>query len=117
MSKGTWATGLGIVSLVIGGTELIAPAFLARKLGLKSSRLISAFGAREIAAGVGLLSRSRKGPWVAARIAGDALDVAVLASAALRGTAATKPNAALAMAAVAPIVAADLLYGIRLGSA
>jgi hypothetical protein len=114
MMSEKWATGLGVVSIALGLTEVVAPGLLARTLGLRSAGLVRAFGAREIAAGVGLLSRARKGPWVGARIAGDALDLAVLASAALRATNSKKRNVAIAIAAVTPIVLTDLVYGRQL---
>jgi hypothetical protein len=38
-------------------------------------------GLREIAAGVGILSQRRPTGWIAGRIAGDVLDLALLASA------------------------------------
>ncbi len=108
------ANGLGWFSLALGLTEVIAAEPLARALGSKSPALIRAFGVREIAAGVGLLLQDRKGPWVWARIAGDALDLGVLGSA-LRASNRQRGNAALALAAVAPVVALDVLCGTRLG--
>ena len=108
MNLEKWTFGLGIVSIALGASEVIAPGLLSRTLGIRRSGLIRAFGVREIIAGVGLLTRDRKGPWVGARIAGDVLDLAVLASA-LGG--AKRRNVAIALAAVAPIVAADLLVG------
>lgn len=108
------ANGLGVFSLALGLTELIAAKPIARALGLDSPALLRAFGVREIAAGVGLLLQDRKGPWVWARIAGDALDLGVLAEA-LRPGNPQRGNAALAIAAVAPVVALDILCGTRLG--
>jgi hypothetical protein len=107
------ANGLGWFSIALGLTELVAAEPLGRALGIKSTALIRAFGVREIAAGIGLLTQERKGPWIWARIAGDALDCAVL-GAALASSNPKRGNAALAIAAVSPVVALDVLCGQRL---
>ena len=72
------ARGLGWFSIALGVTELAFARPIARSLGTPSTGLIRAFGVREIAAGIGLLTQTRKGPWVWARIVGDILDVGVL---------------------------------------
>ncbi len=108
------ANGLGWFSLALGLTEVIAAEPLARALGINRVALVRAFGVREIAAGLGILLQDRKGPWLWGRIAGDALDLAVLA-AALRAGNRRRGNAALAIVAVAPVIALDLLSGKRLG--
>jgi hypothetical protein len=108
------ANGLGWFSLALGLTEVLAARPLGRALGIKNVTLLRAFGVREIAAGLGLLSQKRKGPWVWGRIAGDALDMGVLGSA-LRASNDRRGNAAFAIAVVAPVVALDLLCGGRLG--
>lgn len=106
------AIGLGWFSLALGIAELVAAKPLAKALGIKSPGLLRAFGAREIAAGIGLLTKNRKKPWLLGRVAGDALDMAVLGSA-LSPTNPKRANAALALAAVAPVVALDVVYGRR----
>jgi len=114
MNTRKWANGLGWFSIALGITELVAAKPLAKALGMKSETLLRVFGAREIAAGIGLLAMDRKGPWIWARIAGDALDVATL-GAALSSKNPKRGNAALAMAVVSPVVALDLVCGERLG--
>jgi hypothetical protein len=109
------ANGLGWFSLALGLTEVVAARPLARALGIKQVGLVRAFGLREIAAGVGLLMKDRKGPWIGARIAGDALDLGVLGFA-LRPSNDQRGNAALALAAVAPVVALDVLCGKQLAA-
>jgi hypothetical protein len=111
------AIGLGWVSIALGLTEIIAARPLARALGMKRPGLLRLFGVREIASGIGLLTQERKGPWVWARIAGDALDLATLGSAALSRHNPRRNNAALAIASVAPIVALDVMAGRQLGMA
>jgi hypothetical protein len=109
------AQGIGLFSLALGLTEVMAGKSLARALGIKNVALVRVFGLREIAAGLGLLLRDRKAPWIWGRIAGDALDVGVLGSA-LRSSNRRRGKAALALAAVAPVVALDVLCGRRMGT-
>jgi hypothetical protein len=113
MRTRAWANGLGLFSIALGITELVFAPQLARAFGLKNPTLVRAFGFREIAAGVGVLLLQRKGPGIWARIAGDILDVAVLGSAATHRK--TRRNAALAIAAVSPVVALDVVCGKKLG--
>ncbi|MDB4942058.1 MAG: cyclase dehydrase [Labilithrix sp.] len=108
------ANGLGWFSLALGVTELVAAEPLARALGMKSPGLLRAYGVREIVAGIGVLNGEKKGPWIWARIAGDALDVVTLASA-LGASNPKRGNVALAMAVVSPVVILDVLCGEQLG--
>lgn len=114
MNTRRWANGLGWFSIALGITEIVAAKTVAKSLGLKSTALVRLFGVREIVSGLGILAREQKGKWIWARVAGDVLDVAVLGSA-LRGPKAR--NAALAMTAVSPVVALDVICGKRLGLA
>jgi hypothetical protein len=109
------ANGLGWFGIALGTAEVLAPGLLARTLGIRSPALVRAFGAREIAAGIGILTQRRKGPWVWGRIAGDVLDGALLGSALLSGQ--KRGNAALALAAVSPVVVLDVVCGSKLGLA
>ena len=45
-----------------------------------SERVVRLYGAREIATGVGILLAWKRAPWVWARVAGDALDIATRAA-------------------------------------
>ena len=78
--------------------------------------LLRLFGLREIAAGVGLLSQDRLAPWLWARVAGDALDLAVLGSA-FAGAPGRRANVGFATGAVAGVTALDVLAGRRLSQA
>jgi hypothetical protein len=70
---------LGWFSIGLGVAELVAPGALNRSLGMREHNgLVRAFGLREIAAGLGILSLKNPTPWVWARVAGDALDIAAL---------------------------------------
>lgn len=72
---------LGWFSIALGALELLAPHKLGRALGMRhETGMIQAYGAREIATGIGLLAASDPKPWIWARVAGDALDIATLAA-------------------------------------
>ena len=114
MNIRTIANGLGWFSIALGLTEVLAAKGVAKTLGINSPTLVRAFGVREIAAGIAILTQDRKGIGVWARIAGDALDGAVLGWA-LRKDNPQRGKAALAMAAVAPVIALDILCGKELG--
>src|SRR4051812_3972169 len=76
------AVGLGWFSIALGLTEVMAPRQLGKFFGVRQHEdVIRLCGFREIAAGVGLLGDSRKAPWLWARVAGDAVDLALLWSA------------------------------------
>lgn len=77
------AKGLGWFSIGLGLTEMLAPEWLARAIGVDEDRttLLRAMGAREAVTGVGVLMEERpaKGMW--GRVAGDAVDISLLAAA------------------------------------
>ena len=103
------ATGLGWFSIGLGLAELLAPRAMARATGLTGREtLIRACGLREIVNGIGLLAADDPRPWLWARVAGDAIDMSTLAAHATGGSPAAR-NARLAMAAVSPIGALDLV--------
>jgi len=78
--------GLGLFSIALGAAELLAARRIARALGAdEGHRLVRGFGAREIAAGVGLLQSPAHGARMWNRVAGDAMDLAALGLAARRG--------------------------------
>jgi uncharacterized membrane protein len=107
---------LAYFSIGLGLAELLAPRKIAHLIGVEDDGLVPttlrAFGAREIAAGVGLLSRptSSVGPW--SRVAGDLLDLAMLGLA-LRRKSYSHGRTIGAMAAVAGVAAVDVFAGIR----
>lgn len=71
--------GIGLFSLGLGVAELIAPGKITRTFGLEGKEnLIRAFGAREIAGGIGTLSTDPQ-PALWARFAGDVMDAATVA--------------------------------------
>jgi uncharacterized membrane protein len=78
------ARGLGWLSLALGIAQLAAPGTIARLAGVRddrrSRRAARAVGLREIIAGLGILTRERPAGFLAARVAGDAIDLALLGS-------------------------------------
>ena len=73
------AKSLGWFSIGLGLAEILAARRLTRLTGLESMEgVVRAFGAREIASGMTTLSTEKEtGLWT--RLAGDALDLGVLA--------------------------------------
>jgi uncharacterized membrane protein len=76
------AMGLGWFSVALGMAEIVAPSVVAAIAGarvrpqtLSTLRLL---GLRELASGVGILSKTRPDVWLWARVAGDAMDLALL---------------------------------------
>jgi uncharacterized membrane protein len=70
---------LGIFSLGLGVTQLVAPRALGRMIGVgEHPKLMRGLGMREITSGVGLLSNERPAEWLWSRVAGDIMDLALL---------------------------------------
>jgi hypothetical protein len=73
------AKGLGWFSIALGVGELVAPRAIARFLGAKDRAwLVRLYGLREIGNGMAVLAQHKPVPWIWARVAGDALDIATL---------------------------------------
>jgi uncharacterized membrane protein len=108
------ARALGWFSIGLGVTEITAPGTVARFAGINGNRgLVRALGVREIAHGIGILSRRKPVGWLWSRVFGDVIDLAVL------GKAATSPDAnkrrvAAAAAAVTGVTVLDFRAGQQL---
>lgn len=76
------AKGLGWFGIALGLAEIAVPKLLAAAIGTRPRRVgrpaMAALGVREIASGIGILAARRRGPWVWARVAGDAMDLGLL---------------------------------------
>ena len=108
------AEGLGWFSVGLGLAELVAGRELARWLGMEErERLIRAYGVREIATGVAILTQDDPTPWVWGRVAGDALDIGTLAVG-LGGDNPERRNVGLALAAVAGVTVLDVVCAQQL---
>lgn len=105
------ARGLGVFSIALGLVEVVAARSLTRTLGMEGhENLIRLYGLREIAAGVGILASADPMPWIWGRVAGDALDIATLATG-YEGNNPKKDNVSFALAAVAGVTALDIYCG------
>jgi uncharacterized membrane protein len=116
---GRLTNGLGWFSIGLGLAEVIAPGAVADLIGVRSSprvrRMLRLYGARELAAGIGILTQPRAAAWVWARVAGDAVDLSSLASAtSRRGT--DTSRIAVATATVVGITAADVYCAKQLAA-
>jgi uncharacterized membrane protein len=105
------ARGLGWFSIGLGLAELLTPGLIARLCGGQGRHtgLIRLYGLREIAAGLMIFSQGNKpagGVW--ARVAGDALDLATLAAAAVSPRT-NKAGVAFATVNVLGVTALDVL--------
>ena len=98
---------LGWFSLGLGAMEVAIPRTLSRRLGLRGPWLVRAFGLREIAAGMTILTRPDSTIGPAARVGGDLLDIAVLAEAVARPNQ-RREEAELALALVLAVTGIDI---------
>jgi uncharacterized membrane protein len=103
---------LGWFSIGLGLAQVVAPGGVARMIGAqpddKTTRLMRAFGLREISSGVGILSGKKTEQWVRARVAGDALDLAMLGKT-LMSNDGERGKTIAATVAVLGVTALDLL--------
>jgi uncharacterized membrane protein len=106
----TLAKALGWFSIGLGLTELAMPRQLGRAIGVgEQPTLLPLLGLREIASGIGILTRSDPTNGVRARVAGDLLDLALLGSAfASTRSREDRVAAATATAAVLGVTALDV---------
>ena len=104
------ATGLGWFSIALGLAEVLAPRQLGELIGVGDDHdaLMPGLGLREIASGVGILMQPRPAGWVWSRVAGDAMDLALL-GAALMSPDTQKSRVLAATAAVVGVTALDVV--------
>jgi uncharacterized membrane protein len=100
---------LGWVALGLGATQLVAPKSFARFIGVSEdhSTVIRLCGVREVATGLGMLSEKAAPSAAAARVAGDALDLALL-SAAMQSDSSDRNRVAATIATVLGVTAMDV---------
>ena len=110
---------LGWYSLGLGIAQLVAPDSVARLIGIrptdKARNTMRAIGMREIASGMGILSGKRQADWLWSRVAGDAMNLALLGRAAV-GDRDERERNTTAMLAVAGFAALDILAATRVGN-
>ena len=103
--------GLGLFGVALGAVQLVAPKALAEWLGVEGTEpIIRACGAREVASGAALMVAPNPEPFLWARVAGDAMDVAGLAVA--MGRSSRPERVAVALAGVAAVTALDVLCAV-----
>ena len=111
------AYGLGVFSIALGVAELAAPRLVARLIGLSRApaTVVQLCGLRELASGIGIVSRRRPTGAVWSRVAGDAMDVALL-GAAFAVPRSDRAKLSVAAAAVLGVTALDVLCGRALSA-
>jgi uncharacterized membrane protein len=117
--RGEWlANGMGWFSVALGLAQVALPGGMARLIGVQDTGrarwIMRAVGARELMAGAGILTRPAPLGWLWARVAGDAMDLALL-GAGFRSKKADKSRLMMATAAVAKVLALDLFDALKLG--
>ncbi|ACK84903.1 hypothetical protein [Methylorubrum extorquens] len=111
------AHGLGWFSIGLGLTEVACGDAIARWLGMpRAAPVIQAYGVREILQGVGILGSQDPTPWISARVAGDALDIATVLPG-LDGQNPRKDNVLIALLALAGVTAVDVICAQNLSEA
>lgn len=109
---------LGWFSIGLGLAEVFAPAAVARLVGVHERRhrtLLRAYGIRELAAGVGILTRPKPTYWMWNRVIGDSIDLATLRRA-MDSRGSNESKLRLAMLAVAGVTVLDIASSMRLTS-
>ena len=105
---------LGLFSIGLGLSQILAPRGVARSIGLRDDdrnrRMMMAIGLREVTTGLGLISRPQSASFAWGRVAGDAMDLAVLGRA-LTSHRTNHNRVAAAMAAVIGVTVLDLIAG------
>jgi uncharacterized membrane protein len=115
----TLAQGLGWFSIGLGVAQIVAPRGVSRLIGVKDAHghkgLMRALGLREISAGIGLLTDPKPTGFAVARVAGDVMDLALLANA-LRTPENDRGRTAFATAAVVGVGLLDVLASEELAA-
>lgn len=111
------ANGLGWFSIGLGLAEVIMPGKMAQLIGVEDEdstrNTLRLYGLREIAAGVGILSRPQAAGWMWSRVAGDLLDLSSLGKALSSGST-NRTRAVAATAAVLGVTALDIFCAQQL---
>jgi uncharacterized membrane protein len=114
------ANGLGWFSIGLGLAEIAAPHALADFIGVNHGRktrtTLRVYGAREVAAGIGILSSTNPSGWLWARVAGDILDLSSLCKA-MASDRNDRNRAAAAAAAVVAVTLADVRCAMQVSAA
>jgi uncharacterized membrane protein len=110
-----FANSLGWFSIALGLAEVFAPRALAKFVGIKEQPiLLPALGLREITSGVGILTQRQPAGWLWSRVAGDALDLGLLATAYMSDACEDEDRIEAAAAAVAGVTVLDIICAVQL---
>jgi hypothetical protein len=104
---------LGLVSLGLGAAELAAGRRISRELGIGKPAVVDAFGAREIGTGLMVMAHPDSSLPMWGRVAGDVMDMALLASA-LGSNNRRRHNAAWAALGVLGVTLVDVAVAVML---
>ena len=121
VGEGDWiATAMGLFSVGLGVSQVLAPGRMARCVGLrdehKNRSMMRWIGVRELVCGIGIFARRKPAGFMWARTAGDVMDLALLRAAfGSRGT--EKERVLAATAAVAAVTALDFTGSLKLTQA
>ena len=108
------ARALGWFSIGLGAAELFAPGLIGQMIGIRGKEtLIRSMGVREIAAGIAVLTEKTPARSMMGRVAGDAVDLALL-GAGLGSPGAEKGKVGTAIGVVAGITALDVICASQL---
>src|SRR4051812_37949380 len=114
------ARNLGWFSIGLGAVEILAPGLVAKISGAPDSRqsrnVIQAYGGREIAQGIAILSSMpRPAGWMWGRVAGDVLDIGSVAVGMLSKDG-SFPRGVIAMTSLLGVTAIDYYCADKLSS-
>jgi uncharacterized membrane protein len=111
----TLAEGLGWFSIGVGTAAILAPRSFGVLGGSERANLdlTRGVGVRQFATGMGILAQRNPAPWLWSRVVGDVMDLAMLGTA-LRPSNPRRGRAGVSFAAVAGILAVDLLAATQL---
>jgi uncharacterized membrane protein len=119
-SSQQFTNGLGWFSIGLGLAEIATPNVVADLIGVrhdsKTRKILRFYGARELVAGIGILSQSNPSGWLWARVAGDLLDLSSLGKA-MASDENARGRAMAATAAVVGVTVADARCAMQLTSA
>jgi len=103
------ARALGWLGVGLGAAQLLAPRAMSRTIGIRESDgIMRLLGVRELATGIGLVALRQPAPWLWGRIAGDAMDLALLGTV-LGSRRSDRSRVIAATVAVAGVAALDLI--------
>jgi len=110
------AKQLGYLSIGLGLAELVMPKALCRASGIPGlENVVRAYGVREIATGLAILTTHNPEPWIWARVAGDVVDMATVATGLQQDNDKRSANV-VALGALAAVTALDFACARSLGA-